>query len=351
MDRFGTDRSLEPAGVLPQQASVLDPSMPLRPGELAIDVDYLNIDSASYRQLRDEAGGDAARMAARIAEIVKTCGKMHNPVTGSGGMLVGRVADLGPGRTEPAVGTRIATLVSLTLTPLALEGIPHLDPSSEKVKVDATAILFGSGIYAEVPPDLPDEVALGVLDVCGAPAWAARLVGPGMKVVVVGAGGKSGMLVCAQAARSAGDAGRVLGLCWPESTAVAAKDAGAEGVAVDCTDALAVSGAVGSALGGLADIVFVCANVPGCEGGAILACRDGGRVVFFSMATSFTRAALTAEGLGRSCEMIIGNGYVPGHAELALGLVRSDPGLLARFGPEAGTESRRVYPQEGSGTT
>jgi L-erythro-3,5-diaminohexanoate dehydrogenase len=173
---------------------------------------------------------------------------------------------------------------------------------------------------------------LGVLDVCGAPAWTARLARPAMRVVVLGAGGKSGMLACAQARRSVGPEGRVVGLCWPESTAVAAKEAGAEALVVDCTDPVAVADAVAGALGhGGADLVVVCTNVPGCEGGAILACADDGRVVFFSMATSFQAAALGAEGLGKSCEMIVGNGYLPGHAELALDLIRSDPALLARF--------------------
>lgn len=325
-------RSAEPRGVLPQQARVLDTSLPLRRGEALVDVEYLNVDSASWRQLREETGDDASAMAARIEAIVAAAGKMHNPVTGSGGMLVGTVTELGPERSQPLVGTRIATLVSLTLTPLVLDEIVALDPSSEKVRVRGGAILFESGIYAPVPEGLSDEVTLGVLDVCGAPAWMARLARPGMRVVVLGAGGKSGMLACAQAARSVGPEGRVIGLCWPESTAVAAKEAGAEAVLVDCTDPVAVSDAVSTALGGReADLVFVCTNVPGCEGGAILACADEGRVVFFSMATSFQAAALGAEGLGKSCEMIVGNGYLPGHAELALGLVRSDPVLLERF--------------------
>ena len=84
-------------------------------------------------------------------------------------------------------------------------------------------------------------------------------------------------------------------------------------------------------MGDEADLVFVCSNVPGCEGGAILGCSDQGRIVFFSMATSFTSAALLAEGLGKACEMTIGNGYVPGHAELALDLVRSDERLMESF--------------------
>ena len=332
MERYGVHRSLEPRGVLPQQARVLDVSLPLRRGEALIDVEYLNVDSASWRQLRDEATGDAGAMKARIVSIVRAAGKMHNPVTGSGGMLVGTVAELGPERSQPPVGSRIATLVSLTLTPLVLDDIVDLDPDSETVRVRGRAILFESGIYAPVPDDLSDEATLGILDVCGAPAWMERLARPGMRVVVLGAGGKSGMLACAQAVRSVGAEGRVIGLCWPETTAIAAKEAGAEAVAVDCTDPVAVSEAVSGALGGReADLVFVCTNVPGCEGGAILSCADGGRVVFFSMATSFQAAALGAEGLGKSCEMIVGNGYLPGHAELALALVRSDPVLLERF--------------------
>lgn len=302
------------------------------PEEIGIDVDYLNIDSASWHQLRESSGGSADAMAGRIMEIVAECGKMQNPVTGSGGMLTGTVREIGAHRMDPRPGTRIASLVSLALTPLQLDEIVSLDPESEKVEVRGRAILFGSGIFQELPDNMEERVALGVLDVCGAPAWAAKLVRPGMRVVVIGAGGKSGMLTSAQASLSAGPGGRVLGLCWPENTVIAAKDAGAEPVAVDCTDPVAVADAVTNSFAGAhADLVFVCANVPGCEGGAILAADDGGRIVFFSMATSFSTAALTAEGLGKSCTMIIGNGFVPGHASLALELVGRDPALLERF--------------------
>lgn len=332
MKRFGVHRSLEPAGVLPQQARVLDATSPIGPEEIGVDVDYLNIDSASWNQIKESTGGDAGAMSEKIMEIVRERGKMQNPVTGSGGMFIGTVREIGAHRLDPAPGTRIASLVSLAQTPLLLQEIISLDPDSEKVAVKGRAVLFGSSIFAELPSDMDEKVVLGVLDVCGAPAWAAKLIRPGMRVVVIGAGGKSGILTSAQATLSAGPSGRVLGLCWPENTVMAAKDAGAEAVAVDCTNPVAVADAVAESFAGMhADIVFVCANVPNCEGGAILASDDGGRIVFFSMATSFSSAALIAEGLGKSCTMIIGNGFVPGHAKLALDLVRSDPILLERF--------------------
>ena len=78
-------------------------------------------------------------------------------------------------------------------------------------------------------------------------------------------------------------------------------------------------------------MTVVCVDVPGCEGGAILSTAQGGTVIFFSMATSFSAAALGAEGLAADVTMLVGNGYVPGHADLALNLVRTTPGLRALF--------------------
>src|ERR671914_1387056 len=101
MDPFGTYRSLDPRGALPQQARVLDASLPLREDEVLVDVEYLNVDSASWHQIESSTGGSPEVIAARIQEIVAGAGKLHNPVTGSGGMLVGRVAELGTHRVEP----------------------------------------------------------------------------------------------------------------------------------------------------------------------------------------------------------------------------------------------------------
>ncbi len=78
-------------------------------------------------------------------------------------------------------------------------------------------------------------------------------------------------------------------------------------------------------------MTVVCVDVAGCEGGAILSTAQGGTVIFFSMATSFSAAALGAEGMAADVTMLVGNGYVPGHAELALDLLRGTPSLRALF--------------------
>src|SRR6185503_2248757 len=83
--------------------------------------------------------------------------------------------------------------------------------------------------------------------------------------------------------------------------------------------------------GKLADLVINVANKTETEMSCVLACKQGGIVYFFSMATSFTRAALGAEGVGADIDLRIGNGYTRGHAELALSLLRESPELRDLF--------------------
>ena len=336
LDPYGLRRVVKPRGVLPQQAEVLDPRLPLGPDELSINVERLNIDAASFRQLAGEAGfddGRDGRIAARVRDIVAARGKMQNPVTGSGGMLIGRVAEVGarhPAAAELKRGDRIATLVSLTLTPLVLEEITAVHAHAERLDVRGLAILFATGLWAPMPDDLPEALALAVLDVCGAPAWVARLAKPGQRVLVLGAG-KSGSLACAQAKLNGA---QVTALDYrPEGPAqlVAAGLADAA-MTVDATKPLEVY----AQTRGTFDLVVNCASVPGTEMGSILSVREGGEVLFFSMATSFTVAALGAEGVGKYVRLTMGNGYARGHARLALDLVRATPALQRIFAARVG---------------
>ena len=327
---IGLHRVVEPAGVLPQAAWRLDASPEIYDDEVRIAVERLNLDAASFRQLTESQPGPEA-VRDEVARIVAERGKMHNPVTGSGGMLVGVVEEVGPDSglgLQP--GQQVATLVSLTLTPLALtDGLERWDGRSEQVPAAGSAILFGRSIAAPLPPDLPAPLALAVLDVCGAPALTDRVVRryDRPRVLVLGAGGKSGSLSMA-AARRAGAGTVVAAVPTPEEAAAVADSGLAdEIVQIDARDPVATGAAVQPA----ADVTVVCVDVPGAEGGALLSTAQGGTVIFFSMATSFSAAALGAEGLAADVTMLVGNGYTPGHAAMALDLLRTEPGVHRLF--------------------
>lgn len=336
-DPFGTHRVLQPLGVLPQPAEKIDNDCSkIWDNELLIDVDFLNIDSASFTQLKEEQGDDE-KIIERIMEIVNRRGKMHNPVTGSGGMLVGRVSFIGEklrSRCPLVEGDEIASLVSLSLTPLQIERCIDLNRKTDQVRIEGKAILFENSLYARLPEDMPKTLALAVLDVCGAPAQTARLVKDGETVVIIGGGGKSGMLCCWEAQKRVGVNGRVIGIEYSRQAADELEKTGLchQVLHLDARNALDCHRAIDRLTGGnLADLVINCVNIPDTELASVMMCRERGIVYFFSMATSFTKAALGAEGIGRDVDMIIGNGYARGHAETALHILRESRVIRKKY--------------------
>lgn len=342
---YGTHRVIEPKGVLPQPADIIDNTMEIYDNEVLIDVKTLNIDSASFTEIvkrvlnkkpaevtteeEKKAIGD------KMKEIVAHAGKHKNPWTGSGGMLIGTVKEIGPAYVgDLKVGDKIATLVSLSLTPLVIDEILDMRPAIDQVDIKGQAILFQSGIYAVLPDDMPEGLALSALDVAGAPAQAAKLAKPGDTILVIGGGGKSGLLCLYEAKKRAGVTGKVICAAGSQKSEDRARnlDLADEYFHMDAADAVGMYNKIMDLTDGkLCDVVINCVNIENTEMASILSCKDDGTVYFFSMATSFTKAALGAEGVGKDVNMIVGNGYTKGHAEITLQVLREHEGIRNLF--------------------
>ena len=145
-NKYGTHRVIEPVGVLPQPANKIDNNMDeIFDNEILIDVQTLNVDSASFTQIKEQAGGDHEKIKEIMLDIVAKQGKHRNPVTGSGGMLLGTVEKIGDalkGKIDLKEGDKIATVVSLSLTPLRIDKIKEIRDSIDQVDIDGKAILF-----------------------------------------------------------------------------------------------------------------------------------------------------------------------------------------------------------------
>ncbi|MGF7159968.1 L-erythro-3,5-diaminohexanoate dehydrogenase [Rhodoligotrophos appendicifer] len=326
---FGSHRA---SGNLPQPAWRLDATPDIWSNEILIAVERLNLDSSSLRQIAEAAGGNKHQIAARIEEIVAERGKMHNPETNSGGVALGRVAAIGPDfpHHDLHVGDAVCTMVSLSLTPLALERGSVAPGPSGQIAASGTAVLFESGLYAKIPADLTPELALTLCDIAGAPATAKRLVQTGNVVAVLGAGGKAGITTLFAARERLGISGRLIAMDADPMACQRVRELGIADLVIDADlrDALTTYRLMMQATNGtLADLVFNTTNVGGTESASILAARQRGTVVLFSMATSFQAAALGAEGLGRDVTLLIGNGYLEGWVEYGFGLARRHPAL------------------------
>lgn len=333
---FGLHRVISPEGVLPQPAVKIDNSMEIYDNEILIDVETLNIDSSSFTQLKNAAEGDVEKIKSMIVDIVNDRGKMQNPVTGSGGMLIGTVAEIGDRlkSRDIKVGDKIVSLVSLSLTPLKIKKITRVMTDVDQVHVEAQAVLFESGIYTKLPEDMEETLALAVLDVAGAPAQTAKIVKPGDTVLIIGAGGKSGLLCLHEAKKKAGIKGTVIGMSHSDAGIERVRKTGLADIIVqgDASKAVELYKKIIKATDGqLADVVINNVNIPNTEMGSILSTRDNGILYFFSMATDFTKAALGAEGVGRDINMIIGNGYTRNHADITLQVLKDNPVLEEMF--------------------
>jgi L-erythro-3,5-diaminohexanoate dehydrogenase len=336
-DPFGSHRVLEPPEALPQAAWRLDNDVAKRfESEIHLAVETLNIDAASFQQMMTASAEKIDGVADLVRQTVRDRGKQHNPVTGSGGMLLGRVAWVGGAAAARGfvVGDRVATLASLSLTPLTLTAVRAVRAESAQLDVDGSAIVFLSAPMVKLPGDLTERLALAVCDVAGAVPQVLRHAQAGDRVVVIGAGGRSGLLACAAARQKVGVTGALIGI---EPSERFAADLEALGfcdrvLRADARQALAVREAVLAATGGSeVDFAVSCVTSSGVEPTAILVTRPRGRVYFFAMSTSFTAAALFAEGVSRDIDMFIGNGYVDGHVEATFDLVRAHPPLRDLF--------------------
>ena len=336
-NKYGTHRVIEPKGVLTQAAWKIDNDMTKHySNEIICDVISLNIDSASFTQIEEACGGDEQKIGEMIMGIVAERGKQQNPVTGSGGMFIGKVAYIGEDLKDRdlKVGDKIASLVSLSLTPLKIEKILAIHKDIDRVDIICQAVLFESGIYAKLPDDMSEPLALAALDVAGAPAQARKLPKEGDSVLILGANGKSGVLCGYEAMKKVGPKGNVVGVVRNPAQVPALMELGVYNkvIVASATEPIAVLDAALAANDGKEyDISICCVNIESCEMSAILPVRDDGIVYFFSMATSFTKAALGAEGIGKDVTMIIGNGYTKDHAEITLNVLRENEKLRKLF--------------------
>jgi len=333
---LGVDRVIRPIGSLPQPAVELDPSAPVRSHEFEIAVERLCLDSTSYRNIRDQAGADPTTMGERILEIVATRGKMHNPVTDSGGVALGTVSAVGAQfPNAPEIGDRVVTLASLTLTPLRLDSVVRVMADSAQVEVTGTAYVCASAPWGLLPDDMDVNTAVEIYDVYGAASHTARLA-PRSGVVYVLGCGHAGKLAMAAARDTMDGDSIVVAIDVDERAVSRVRDTGLcdIGIVTDLQNPVAALAALRDAGAPPADLTVVVVNAPRCEPFSILATKEHGTVLFFSMATNFSTAALTADGMGHDVTMLIGSGYTPDTGKYALDLVRRTPALRAAMGSE-----------------
>jgi L-erythro-3,5-diaminohexanoate dehydrogenase len=343
---YGFHRVIDPPGVMPQAAEKLDntPKI-LVPDEVLIDVELLNLDSTSMKQIKETS----FNVGKRILEIVSQRGKMHNPVTNSGGVLIGKVLEVGPAK-KPTFrlkeGDRIIPLCSLSAIPLFLTNVAD-SPMGDLIAVKGFAVMNGLCAYTGIPNFLTPTIALSALDVSRLVTQLDRYVSRlkqksslaqlrSTSVCILGCG-KAGLTAIACLKRWLPNC-QILALDISMSLLNRARsflsDTNIRHVvaqinAQNVRDVLQF--VMNHTNGRGCDLVLSCVNVPNVEASCIVAAASQGTILYFSMATEFGKAALGGDSIAKDVEMIIGGGVIEGQAEMMFDLLRQDQQLLRFF--------------------
>jgi len=361
---FGAHRVIQPRDALPQAANCVNntPKL-LHQTELLLEVDYLLLDSTSMRQIRESCDGKQIKMVHRIEEIINTHGKMHNPVTLSGGVLKGRVKQVGTDFEEVngipkgslKVGQPVIPCVSISTIPLHVDKVTHIEGNYVYL-TKSTAIVFSCMPITIIPQDINEKCALACIDISSLVPQVKRtliqVVEEKMKtsdrrvplivnILVVGCGnaGVAGLYAIRHVEKYFfhtckldirfnvmvvdNNKGQVDWMSQLENGTLVDHSAHINAQKVyemfqfvhEKTD------------GKLSDLSINVVNVSGTETSTVICTRVHGTVIWFSMATRFDSAALSTDTLGKDVTMIIGNGIADGQVEETFELVRAHPTL------------------------
>lgn len=330
--RYGMHRVIEPKGVLPQPAWNIDNTMDIYEDEVLIEVKTININSSSFRQICTEYENNIKKIKEMILKIVELRGKLHNPITNTGGILFGKVKKIGAkyeNLSNIKEGDFVIPLASLSLIPLKIYKINHIDMNSAQLQVEGEAILFSSNLIVKIENDVKAEYLTALIDEAGSCLQAYIAAKEGDRVLIMGANGKLGLL-CAFAVREKiGDTGNVIGIVYSkESKGLLEKYSIFDEIYVcDATKPIEAYKVLKLKEKGLFDLTINCINTFGTETFGILSTKDKGTIYCSNLTTNYNSACLTTEGIGRDVTIIPYKGYVQGHANFAIDLYKKHKDL------------------------
>ncbi len=329
-ESYGVRRVVEPKYVLPTSAWRLDNSREIAPDEMRISVHKIHIEGTNFRQICVETNNNVEKIKERILDIVWKRGKLHNPVTDTGGVMFGTVEEIGSCFHNPrglAVGDQLICNVSLANIPLCLHRITAVDMAYSQIDVEGYAILFEDFPLIPKPEDLPIDLLLYALDESGTLYSAYKSARGKKRCLVVGNGLLTNLLFGCAIRKSAPDAEVVclfdrntdIGIQTKEMRDLMERTFTAVHYVnilkpVECLEKLNV---------GLFDLSINCADLSGAETINILSTKPGGIVYFANMVNNYNIALYITEAISRRIEIKCADGFDEQYADFDIEVLRS----------------------------
>lgn len=328
---YGAIRVLEPKFVLPTVAWKLDNNRKIYPNEMRIDVKRIHIERTSFKEICLEANDNDQRIIQKIMDIVIRRGKLHNPVTDTGGVLFGQVSEIGAEYLNPkglSSGDEVICNASLASIPLYIDKIISIDRAFGQIEVEGYCIVRNHLPVIRRPVDLPIPLLLFTLDESGTIYRVSSTAVGKKKFLVVGNNLLSNILFGVAIRKVAGDSAQIVCLL-DRKTDTVLKGASIDKLvsqvftSVHSVDILKPLECLDQIGGDLAyDLSVNCADITGAETINILATKSGGTVVFANLINNYNIALYITEAAAKQLDIRCADGYLEAYDEFDLEIVR-----------------------------
>lgn len=166
MKDFGVSRVMEPKGAVPATAWKLDNQRQISPKEIRIRLETVHIEWDNFNQICSHCGYDEMRIKARIMQIIEERGKLHNPFTGSGGLFMGTIEEIGSEVDAEGlmVGDRVFSQSSITGMAMHIDRITRLDFNYGQMECQGYVICFEATSLIRYTGEVSEKYLLTAID-------------------------------------------------------------------------------------------------------------------------------------------------------------------------------------------
>lgn len=328
---YGTRRVLEPEHVLPTSAWRLDNSHKIYENEIRVDIDTIHIECTSFKQICIEANNNDDKIKQKIIDIVIRRGKLHNPVTDTGGLFSGKVAEIGEdfdNKKSLLVGDDVICNASLASVPIYLDKIISIDRAFGQIEVEGYAILTEDIPLIRKPSFVPTNLLLFAFNESGTLYRISATAVGKKKFLIVGNNLLSNLLFGYAVRKVARQDAEIICLLDKKTDMVLRGHSINQLIKMVFTDVHYVDILKPmeclSTLNAdsLFDVSINCADIPGAETINILATKSGGTVVFANLINNYNIALYITESISRQLDIRCADGYLEAYDDFDISLVR-----------------------------